>query len=73
MAELPIATQCGTGAPAAPPLDSRPVSGYGACFYESAAFSRWIVGMTRVGIYSRTNDTHETGPPKSEQLPTDAA
>ena len=25
--------------------------------------------MTRVGIYSRTNDTHETGPPKSEQLP----
>ena len=29
MAELPIATQCGTGAPAAPPLDSRPVSGYG--------------------------------------------
>ena len=25
--------------------------------------------MTRVGIYSRTNDTHETGPPKSEQFP----
>ncbi len=32
-----------------------------------------IAGMPRVGIYSRTNDTHETGPPKSEQLPTDAA
>ena len=32
MAELPIATQCGTGAPAAPPLDSGPVSGYGASF-----------------------------------------
>ncbi len=28
-----------------------------------------FVRMTRVGIYSRTNDTHETGPPKSEQLP----
>ena len=31
----------------------------------------WIpafAGMTGVGIYSRTNDTHETGPPKSEQL-----
>ena len=27
-----------------------------------------FVRMTRVGIYSRTNDTHETGPPKSEQL-----
>ena len=27
-----------------------------------------FVPMTRVGIYSRTNDTHETGPPKSEQL-----
>ena len=24
--------------------------------------------MTRVGIYSRTNDAHETGPLKSEQL-----
>ncbi len=29
---------------------------------------RILVPMTRVGIYSRTNDTHETGPPKSEQL-----
>ena len=28
-----------------------------------------FVRMTRVGIYSRTNDIHETGPPKSEQLP----
>ena len=28
-----------------------------------------FVRMTRVGIYSSTNDTHETGPPKSEQLP----
>ena len=27
-----------------------------------------FVRMTRVGIYSRTNYTHETGPPKSEQL-----
>ena len=34
MAELPIATQCGTGAPAAPPVDSGPVSGYGACFHR---------------------------------------
>ncbi len=25
--------------------------------------------MTRAGMYSRSNDTHETGPPKSEQLP----
>ena len=25
--------------------------------------------MTRVGICSRTNDTHETGPPKSETYP----
>ncbi len=51
MAELPIATQCGTGAPA--PLPWIPA----------------FAGITRVGIYSRTNDTHETGPPKSEQLP----
>ncbi len=51
MAELPIATQCGTGAPAAPPLDSR------------------FRGNDEMGIYSRTNDSHETGPPKSEQLP----
>ena len=27
-----------------------------------------FVPMTRVGTYSRTNDTHENGPPKSEQL-----
>ncbi len=48
--------------------------------YNSAGFaggepaSKLIGGhifelMTRVGIYYRTNDTHETGPPKSEQLP----
>ena len=30
--------------------------------------TRWVAGMTRVGIYSRTNDAHETGPLKSEQL-----
>ncbi len=29
-----------------------------------------ITGMARVEIYSRTNDTHETGPPKSEHLQT---
>ena len=27
-----------------------------------------FVPMTRVGTYSRTNDTHEIGPPESEQL-----
>ena len=34
-----------------------------------AGMTNWGAGMTRVGIYSRTNGTHETGPPKSEQLP----
>ena len=29
-----------------------------------------ITGMARVEIYSRTNDTHETVPPKSEHLQT---
>ena len=28
-----------------------------------------IAGMTRVGIYTRTNDTHETGPPSLNKLP----
>ena len=30
--------------------------------------TRWVAGMTRVGIYSRTNDAHETGPLKSKQV-----
>ncbi len=60
MAELPIATQCGTGAPAPLPWIPAPYRGTGH------AFDR---GNHEVGIYSRTNDTHETGPPKSEQLP----
>ena len=54
MAELPVATQCGTGAPAAPHLSPH----YGLCVGIRN------IQMTRVGIYSSTNDTHETGPPK---------
>ena len=63
MAELPIATQCGTGAPA--PLPWIPAFA-GISVVRGMLL---IAGITRVGIYSRTNDTHETGPPKSEQLP----
>ena len=35
MAELPIATQCGAGAPAGPPLDSGPGSESGTCFHSN--------------------------------------
>ncbi len=63
MAELPIATQCGTGAPAPLPL----------WIPAFAGMTNSVAGTIHPGSESgtcfRTNDTHETGPPKSEQLP----
>ena len=57
MAELPIATQCGTGAPAPLPL----------WIPAFAGMTNSVAGTIHPGSESgtcfRTNDTHETGPP----------
>ncbi len=65
MAELPIATQCGTGAPAPLPLDS----GFRRNDGTVAGMTANIHPGSESGTCFRTNDTHETGTPKSEQLP----